>query len=281
MIKSPLRYPGGKSRAIKYILPLIPKFKEFREPFVGGGSVFIAVKQQLNPNATYRINDLNYDLFCFWKVAKEDCSNLVNEVFKIKNEFKDGKELYYYFIENEFETEFEKAIRFFILNRITFSGTVDSGGYSKQSFEKRFTKSSIVRLKSIQLILENVFITNYTYTKIIEKDGDDVFIFCDPPYLKTIKSRLYGKKGYLHLQFNHEEFAMNMKKCPHKWLITLDDSPKIRELFSGFANFYEWELQYGMNNYKQSYAKKGKELFITNYEPSFKKCKNIIIDTFV
>ena len=43
LAKSPLRYPGGKSRALKQILPLIPmSISEFREPFVGGGSVFFA-----------------------------------------------------------------------------------------------------------------------------------------------------------------------------------------------------------------------------------------------
>ena len=46
MIKSPLRYPGGKSRAVKLISSLVPQFDEFREPFVGGGSVFIYLKQQ-------------------------------------------------------------------------------------------------------------------------------------------------------------------------------------------------------------------------------------------
>ncbi len=46
MIKSPLRYPGGKSKAIKQISKLIPQFDEFREPFVGGGSVFIYLKQK-------------------------------------------------------------------------------------------------------------------------------------------------------------------------------------------------------------------------------------------
>ncbi len=45
MIKSPLRYPGGKSRAVELINSLVPDFKEFREPFVGGGSVFINLKQ--------------------------------------------------------------------------------------------------------------------------------------------------------------------------------------------------------------------------------------------
>ncbi|MFM6152235.1 MAG: DNA adenine methylase, partial [Sphaerospermopsis kisseleviana] len=46
MIKSPLRYPGGKSRAIKQIAQHLPtQFTEFREPLVGGGSVFIYLKQ--------------------------------------------------------------------------------------------------------------------------------------------------------------------------------------------------------------------------------------------
>jgi hypothetical protein len=29
---------------------------------------------------------------------------------------------------------------------------------------------------------------------------------------------------------------------------------------------YEWELQYGMNNYGRTFAPKGRELFIANYE---------------
>ena len=55
-----------------------------------------------------------------------------------------------------------------------------------------------------------------------------------------------------------------MKNCLHRWLITYDDSPEIREFFS-FAHIVEWQLQYGMNNYGRSYAPKGKELFIKNY----------------
>jgi DNA adenine methylase len=47
-------------------------------------------------------------------------------------------------------------------------------------------------------------------------------------------------------------------------LITYDDSPEVRKLFS-FAHIVEWELQYGMNNFTQGSAAKGKELFIKNY----------------
>ncbi|MFO5492841.1 MAG: DNA adenine methylase, partial [Cuspidothrix sp.] len=56
-----------------------------------------------------------------------------------------------------------------------------------------------------------------------------------------------------------------LKQCPHNWLITYDDCPEIRENFK-WANITEWELQYGMNNYKQKTAEKGQELFISNYE---------------
>jgi DNA adenine methylase len=264
-IKSPLRYPGGKSKALNQILPIIPDFDEFREPFVGGGSVFFALKQ-LYPDKKFWINDWNNDLYSFWKYCQNDMDNLILEISKIKKETIDGRELFKSLTdENRKDTDFEKAIRFFILNRITFSGTVESGGYSQQAFEKRFTDSSIHRILKIQKLMKGVLITNLDYVEVINKIGKNVFIFLDPPYLSTVKSKLYGKKGDLHSLFDHEKFAENMKQCKHNWLITYDNSPEVKELFN-FANIYEWELQYGMNNYKQNKALKGKELFISNYE---------------
>ena len=71
-IKSPLRYPGGKFKSIKQISQLLPEdFTEYREPFVGGGSVFIYLKQQY-PDLKIWINDLNPELFYFWKIAQSD-----------------------------------------------------------------------------------------------------------------------------------------------------------------------------------------------------------------
>ena len=78
LAKSPLRYPGGKSRALKQILPLIPmNMSEFREPFVGGGSVFFAIRSLFQDRIkSYWINDLNYDLYCFWKRVRDDAPDL-------------------------------------------------------------------------------------------------------------------------------------------------------------------------------------------------------------
>ena len=88
--------------------------------------------------------------------------------------------------------------------------------------------------------------------------------------MKGTKSRLYGKNGDLHIGFDHKKFAEDMKACPHKWMITYDDCEEIRNNFS-FAHLYEWEFQYGMNNYKKDFAAKGKELIITNYSVKVKE----------
>ena len=266
-IKSPLRYPGGKSKALRNILPHIPlNIAEYREPFVGGGSVLLAVKHLLGKRVKlYWINDINYDLCCFWAYARDDIDSLVEAVAEFKHKYSEGRELFKYFTRDDLKlSEFDRAVRFFILNRITFSGTVDSGGYSQQAFERRFTDSSIDRLRKLSEGLSSVHITTGDYEKLLFTDGDGVFIFLDPPYLNATKSRLYGKRGRLHTSFNHEQFAEKMRECRHKWLITYDDSPEIRQLFS-FANITEWKLQYGMNNYKQEYAAEGQELLIKNY----------------
>jgi DNA adenine methylase len=267
MINSPLRYPGGKQKAIPQIINYLPKsFSEYREPFLGGGSLFIYSKQKY-PHLNFWINDLNQELFLFWKCSQLQLDDLVTEISKIKSYHTDGRKLFEILALADTSTlsELERAVRFFVLNRITFSGTIEAGGYSEQSFHKRFTESSIERLANLKNILSNVQITNLDYNEVIHQEGDDVFIFLDPPYFKATKSRLYGKKGELHTSFDHDRFALEMKNCAHKWLITYDDSPEIRNNFD-FAYIYSWEMQYGMNNYKQGSAEKGKELFITNYE---------------
>ncbi|MEH2464887.1 DNA adenine methylase [Nostoc sp.] len=279
MIKSPLRYPGGKSKAINQIVEYLPEnFYEYREPFVGGGSVFIYLRQKF-PDLKIWINDLNRELFFFWKFAQSDITQLVKEIRHIKVKYTDGKLLFTELTRVDVNnlSDLERAVRFFVLNRITFSGTVESGGFSQEAFHKRFTNSSIERLEKLEYILsENVKITNLDYSHLLKPEGEDVFLFLDPPYFSATKSKLYGKDGDLHTYFEHQRFAEILQQCHHSWLITYDDSPQIRENFQ-WANISEWQLQYGMNNYKQSGAAKGKELFITNYEVKLyldKKVKN-------
>ena len=264
MIKSPLRYPGGKSRSVDLISTIIPEFDEFREPFLGGGSIFIYAKQRF-PNKKFWINDLYFELFKFWEMTQKDVDALVDKVYEWRNKFPIGKELHKFLNENLSNfNDLERGAAFFIYNRITFSGTSLSGGFSEGAFTGRFTESSIKRLNQFAKVINGSTITNLDYEELVKSEGENVFIFLDPPYYSATKSALYGKNGNMHKSFDHAGFAENMKNCNHKWLITYDDSEYIRDLFS-FANIMPWELMYGMRNVVEGSDQKGKELFISNY----------------
>ncbi|MFT4971954.1 MAG: DNA adenine methylase [Paraglaciecola sp.] len=264
-VRSPLRYPGGKSRALKSIIPLVPNdFKEFREPFVGGGSVFIYLQQEF-ADRQFWINDLYTELYEFWDAAGQDIDKMLGQIWAWRRSHKDGRELYRFLIDNmKGFSKNKKAAAFFILNRITFSGTSESGGYSKMAFEKRFTESSIARVEAILPIMEEVKVTNWDFQKVIEAPGEDVFLFLDPPYHSAAKSGLYGKNGNLHKGFDHERLAETLRKSSHRWLITYDDSEYIRDLFS-FAKITNWNLTYGMRNVNEKATQKATEVFVSNY----------------
>ena len=268
MIKSPLRYPGGKSRAITEIAARFPQsLSEYREPLVGGGSVFCYVRQRY-PDVNCWINDLNYDLVCFWKAVQNDSETFVSELYRVRDIETDGLALFRKLrsMDKERLSDFERAIRFFVLSRITFSGTIESGGYSPSAFTKRFTHSAIQRVASLAPLLRGVRVTYGDYEPLLTEPGENVFVFLDPPYEVAVKSRLYGEKGRLHTGFDSERFAHYVKECPHNWLVTQDDTSIVRSRFAGYE-LHDWQLKYSMNNYKQAGATIGAELMISNYKP--------------
>lgn len=264
MIKSPLRYPGGKSRAVNLISTLIPDFQEFREPFLGGGSLFISLKQRF-ADRRFWVNDLYPELFKFWEMNQQQPDAVVTKVWQWREKFPEGKILHQFLKEkNSGFDDVERAAAFFIFNRISFSGTSLSGGFSERAFAERFTESSIERLAALKNVLSDTRITNLDYSDLVLAAGEGVFIFLDPPYFSATKSALYGKNGHLHKSFDHERFAATMKKCPHRWLITYDDSPFVRELF-GFAHVIPFDLKYGMRNVSADSDQLGREVFISNF----------------
>ncbi len=266
MIKSPLRYPGGKSKALSFISKFFPTdFKELREPMMGGASITFYWVQK-KQNATFKAGDINYDLYCFWKELKHNKDKLIKEIKAIKASYKDGRKLFEDIVSRRDAnlSDFQRAVDFFILNRITFSGTVDCGGYSEQAFRKRFTWSSIERLEKAYEVIKRVELFHGDYRELMDMEGEGVLIFLDPPYYSAKKSKLYGKKGSLHLEFDHLRLFDTVQRCKHRVLITYDNSEYIRQLYKDFY-IVEWKLSYGMTNYGKKSVRKGEELLIANF----------------
>lgn len=266
-VKSPLRYPGGKSKAIQRLMLLFPaEFEEFREPMVGGGSIFLAVKHHYPKHHRIWINDLNVDVYGFWQQMQAHPTEVIAGVRAIRDRFQTLPD-FVAFARTWTPTDpVERAVRFFVLNRCTFSGLGDSGGFSPYAFEHRFTPSAIHRLTDLPMALSSVTITNTDYSDVIHAPGERVFMLLDPPYHVAKTHKLYGKHGEFHTSFDHARLADDLRRCPHYWLMTLDDCDYIRDLFS-FAHIYRWDLQYGMGSFQQEHLDKTSELVICNYEP--------------
>ncbi len=267
--RSPLRYPGGKQRAIEQISQHFPPSAgEYREPFVGGGSVYFHAKAK-GFAESYWINDKFRELISFWNAVQDPntCSQLQHELEELRSGFRSAKQIKDYFLKvrgEQPDSEYREAFLFFFFNRVTFSGTTRAGGFSKAASLRRFTASSIERLAPMPVALAQTKITNRDFEEVIREPGENVFVFLDPPYFTATK--LYGRSGSLH-EFNHELLASSLKETAssQRFLITYDDCAEIRKMYK-WANIKNWSLQYGMNNCNlQRESKIGKELFISNY----------------
>jgi DNA adenine methylase len=266
--RSPLRYPGGKQKALAQIAAQLPSScVEYREPMVGGGSVFLHARAN-GMAKRYWINDQFEELIAFWQTIQDadECRKLITELEQLRSSFKSAAQIKKYFLQARLEhteEQFRQAMLFFFFNRVTFSGTTRAGGFSSSAAVRRFTESSIKRLTPLPAALHSVKISCVDFEELVAAPGKDVFIFLDPPYCTA--TRLYGKNGNLHT-FDHERLSSALKRSPHRFLITYDDCDEIRRLYKWAPKIESWSLQYGMNNCnRERLSKVGCELFISNY----------------
>ena len=90
-LKTPLRYPGGKSRAVVKLLQYLPdltQVKEFREPFLGGGSVSLEITKRY-PHIEIWVNDLYWPLYNFWCELQHNGQDLQDAIWSKKNLYPD------------------------------------------------------------------------------------------------------------------------------------------------------------------------------------------------
>ena len=85
-LKTPLRYPGGKSRACTKMdsyFPDLRNYDQFREPFLGGGSVAIHITKKY-PSLDIWVNDLYEPLVNFWQQLQMFGIDLKDKLVNLK-----------------------------------------------------------------------------------------------------------------------------------------------------------------------------------------------------
>ena len=250
---SPLRYPGGKSRACKIIDNVILQhfditcFDTIISPFFGGGSFEFYLQNKYGLNLI--VNDKFTPLYNFWKQVKLNKTILCEELRKIKSVTKEQFMTYRNTIMNLNDNILHQSIQYFIINRCSFNGAILSGGFSQEASSKRFTPSSINKIEALDFTNIEIYNSDF-YDFINNLTNDKALIFLDPPYYLESKSKLYGNNGDMHERFNHKLLfdLLNIKK---NWIVTYNNCHHIRDMYKDYI-IIDVNWSYGMNTTKVS-----------------------------
>lgn len=263
-LKSPLRYPGGKTKALKSLDQWFPGYDELREPFLGGGSVSLHLTK-MYPNKPVWVNDLYYPLYNFWTILRDAGEELSNAILDVKNSLNDNDEAHkecFDYCRSEIKSQdlFASAVSFYILNKCSYSGLTENSTFSVTASQQNFSRMNIGKLKGYSELIKRWKITNVDYSQLMLDPGENTFIFLDPPY--DIKDFLYGTDRQMHKSFSHQRFADVVDNCPHKFMITYNVNDYIVDRYKDYYQ-QKWQLRYGMVHRKDNLKT---ELLITNYE---------------
>ena len=279
--RSPLRYPGGKTRAAKLFSPHFPEHTDYREILAGGGAVFFR-----KPLAkTNWLNDLHPGLYALYVTLRD---NFDEFAALCKKQTGERRRLFNYWATERRDLMeasgnqqlLERAVQFYFLNRTGWGGRVvfDPSRKSRLYFSNPSGWSrldqKLQHLMQISQKLRPAKITCQGYEKCLAGATSNTFIYAAPPYYRESVShptdRLYDKSFDLEC---HPRLAAALNATPAKVMVSYDDCPEPRELFRGW-NFVELQWKYSGTyavtkeakaNRRKEKKITGRELLILNY----------------
>ena len=182
-LKTPLRYPGGKSRAAPLLSEHLPDLGEYRDPFMGGGSMALLVSR-LYPGIPVWVNDKYTYLYNFWVHLQKDGKKLSDDLVSIKTDnstedkakelFKDAKTKIHK------EDPYNQAVLFWVLNKCSYSGLTENSSFSATASRQNFTVKGARNLVNISEIIKPWKITNFDYSDVMAAKGDNCLLYTSP-----------------------------------------------------------------------------------------------------
>ena len=250
----PLPYIGGKNRLAKKIIAMLPEHLTYVEPFAGGAQVLF----HKQPSNVEVLNDLDFDIVNFYRVCQWHYQELVRYLRYCIT----SRKLHELHLATNPATltDIQRAGRFYYLQKNSFGGLI-----LKQTFHYGVTHPSNYNPERIPQVIEQthqrlarVQVESLPYEQVLEKyDRPTTVFYLDPPYWRR---KLYK------FNFTDEDFrvlASRLKQIEGKFILSLDDRPEVREIFSGFM-MQTIDLAYTA---KRDTSTRHPELLITNFSP--------------
>jgi len=274
VVISPLRYAGGKSKAVGLILNSLPKLREKKivSPFFGGGSFELCVSQKLG------IEVIGYDIFGmltnFWNVLINNKEEFIEELkrFNITNdEFTYNRHVLLNYWDkikpNNLIYNTKKVVElsdedkvllddnnimqavYYYYNMTLSYGPGFLGWPSSNEIKLDKFKRRINNIENMQF--NNISVDCDDFENVIERHNED-FLFLDPPYYLEGDSKMFkglypnGNFAIHHNNFNHEKMCELLKNHKGGFLITYNNCCTIRDWYKDFKLEYpKWQYTYG------------------------------------
>lgn len=255
-IKPIAPYLGGKLRLSKTLVAKIEAtpHKTYAEPFVGMGGVFLRRTKRVKAEF---INDYNNDVANLFRIIQRHKDAFIGGIRYMVSSRAEFKR--YWDIPPHTLTDIDRAIRFYYLHRQGFGGKVGSKTFGV--CKERNARFSPQRLQSdidaLAERLSDVTIECLDFGEFIERyDHKDMLFYLDPPYWNCEND--YGKDLFCKADF--ERLAGILKNINGKFILSINDTPEIREIFKGFT-MEQVTVQYSICKDRQT---KAGELIICN-----------------
>lgn len=256
-ISSPLSgWMGGKSILSRRIAGMLPEHKCYCEPFAGAAWVMFR-KQESKVEV---LNDINREIVTFYRVVRHHLEEFVRYfkwVLVSRDEFERLKR-----VAPDTLTDIQRAARFYYLQQMCFVGRMDgnpSFGYAAVRGPKLNLLRIEEQLSAAHLRLARVYVECLPYHEVIKRyDKATTVFYVDPPYWDC--ENYYGKGLFCREDFT--VLAELLGKIEGKFILSLNDKPEVRELFSAFK-LEEVKVNYTCSNGKNL---KAGELIFRNFD---------------
>jgi DNA adenine methylase len=241
-----LKWAGGKAALAPLIVARIPDGTGvYREPFLGGGAAFFAVRAA-RPDLPAVLNDANEELVTCYRVVRDCPDGLIAALGKLAADYlplAEGERTAYYYARRA-ETpgdDVRRAARTIFLNRTGYNGLyrVNSTGRFNVP-HGRYRSPGILdeeRIRAAAVALRGVELTcgDFEAACATAEAGD--FVYLDPPYQPLSATAHFT--AYTSADFGLGDqrrlaaaFARMAARGVHA-LLSNSDHPLIRELYEG------------------------------------------------
>ena len=283
VLKSPLRYPGGKSRVAKRLLEHAPGHADYREIFAGGAAMFF---HKPLAQASW-INDLHPGLYALYVTLRDDFDAFAGECRKLDGNRREQFDYWAFGRRDLMDAAgdghlLERAVQFYYLNRTVWGGRVcfDPERKSRLYFSNpegwNNIEKKLAHMARISRKLSGVKITNLDFEHCLAEATPGTFIYADPPYIRDTDCHATDKLYDKSFTFDcHARLADALTATPGKVMISYDDCDAARELYADPKwRFVELQWKYCgtyavSKNDKAANRKEkkidGQELLILNY----------------